>query len=453
MSGPLVVSLHPLQAAGAWAVAVLAGRAHPSEVTDADVDAVADRLAVWYGAAGSVGKDEAGYGLWKVLFNLFPNSPVTHNSRPRDAGELAARVADDVFGPDSDDAGWVDVLDGRPAGVSWGKDRFPMVDSVRLVNLRPTLDVEGWPVRRANRVALWALPFGCVNHPARSWVVSTRDEAAAAAWFGSVVATNVATFVDGGAVTVPPITAWAELEVLRIVGSLPREVRRAGATVFGFKNENQAQPALVVASVSAAGLEFYRGLDPAARAGWDALVEGAGTAKTPGRVRVAQALFESTEPGRPSFVEFARRQLRSGLVEGAAEVAALICRHYREVEGMEAAVTEACEHVAVGVAGWVKDRSSRARYQKTHRALGRLGDFDALIRTISHERVTTARHLPSIDPDVYRRFRHHPKAWDLLTVIHLHVSALVGDLTGEPDPDPDSGLDDEVDSDTLEGAL
>ncbi|WP_243437426.1 hypothetical protein [Streptomyces sp. FH025] len=66
----LVATGHPLQRAGAWAVAVLAERDDPSRVSVADLDAVSSALVADLLAAATAPKGSSWYDWWKVLFAL-----------------------------------------------------------------------------------------------------------------------------------------------------------------------------------------------------------------------------------------------------------------------------------------------------------------------------------------------------------------------------------------------
>lgn len=78
--GPVALTSHPLQRAGAWAVAVLAGREAPEEVSRAELEQVVERLVDGICAAALAPKPSKGerpspvYEWWKVLFAQYPNS-------------------------------------------------------------------------------------------------------------------------------------------------------------------------------------------------------------------------------------------------------------------------------------------------------------------------------------------------------------------------------------------
>jgi CRISPR-associated protein Cst1 len=150
---------HPLQRCGAGAIAELAGRGSVAEVSAGDLGAVAERVTDDMVRAAGAPNDSAGYDWWKVLFALYPNSPPTHSRRSKDAGLLRQKVAalfeDDTPGT----AGKPCVFCGQSAHAVWGKDRLPMFDSPKALNVLPPR-TPGWPVCRACRIAVWALPYG-----------------------------------------------------------------------------------------------------------------------------------------------------------------------------------------------------------------------------------------------------------------------------------------------------
>lgn len=73
----LASTAHPLQRCGAWAVAVLAGRTGPGDVTPDDLDAVAHRLVEDIVAVSCLPEKTPNPDWWKVLFALYPNAKST----------------------------------------------------------------------------------------------------------------------------------------------------------------------------------------------------------------------------------------------------------------------------------------------------------------------------------------------------------------------------------------
>lgn len=157
---PLQRTGHPVQTAGAWALAVMANKELPEQVAGADLDELCERIVADACTAGSATDAESpAYAWWKVLAALYPNSKVTHNSRRRDPDVLRAALLP-FFAPDSrTGTAWPCTYCHAPATHLWGKTMMPGVDSPRVVNNLPG-GLPGWPVCRACRISVWALPYG-----------------------------------------------------------------------------------------------------------------------------------------------------------------------------------------------------------------------------------------------------------------------------------------------------
>ncbi|MGW5353375.1 hypothetical protein ACWERV_23050 [Streptomyces sp. NPDC004031] len=158
---PLQRTGHPVQSAGAWALAVMADREEPEHVTGADLDRLCERILTDACTAGaSTDPESPAYAWWKVLAALYPNSKVTHNRRQRDPAVLRAELAPS-FAPDDSVSGeaWPCTYCHTPTTHLWGKTMLPGVDSARFLNNLPGW-LAGWPVCRACRLSVWALPYG-----------------------------------------------------------------------------------------------------------------------------------------------------------------------------------------------------------------------------------------------------------------------------------------------------
>ena len=171
----LILTAHPFQRTGAWAVTALSKRQDPNDVTDSDLDAMEGRIINDEVKASVTPKGGDGYAWWKVLFNFFPNSATTHASRERDA-EALTKAMKEMFTPDETATEtWPCTYCGRRAGAVWGKTGLQLVASERLLNTAPP-GIAGWPVCRPCRIASRALPYGAALAPAVASVLTAEDE-------------------------------------------------------------------------------------------------------------------------------------------------------------------------------------------------------------------------------------------------------------------------------------
>ncbi|MGH3932656.1 MAG: hypothetical protein ACRDTF_22085 [Pseudonocardiaceae bacterium] len=265
MAKPLMMTGHPVQRCGAWAVTLLADREHPDEVSVDDLESVAGQLVDDVVRAAIAAKDSEFYDWWKVLFALYPNSKATHSGRPKDADALRPEIAD-LFAADPMPARMRPcTFCGSSSGMLWTKKNLPLFDTDRAVNTLPPQSA-GWPVCRACRIAMWALPYGArvtagsatvltCEDPYVEWKFAQRNVARAAR-------IRQLGFSGLGADASPEYVA---LKVL----SDPAVHRLVGTTLWMFKNDNQ-DPWLRVTGTRVAVAGFLRRMqaDPQAWKGW-----------------------------------------------------------------------------------------------------------------------------------------------------------------------------------------
>lgn len=351
---------------------LLAGREGPSDVTVADVEAVADRVTDDVVVAALAGKETPAYDWWKVLFALYPNSKPTHASRPRDRERLRAEVAD-ILGTDLSGARLLPcTFCRRLTGTVWSKTLLPMFESVRAINtLVP--GVAGWPVCRACRVALWALPYG-------AWVtqgsatVLTCDDPAVEREYAVRNTMRAARIRQLGFAALPP-GAGPEAVVLQALREHAADGGGA-ATLWSFKNDNQ-EPWLRVASTRLGVAGFLRAMrsDPECYYGWSALRRAlrrrdrSGAVTLDGATAVARLLFdrdgEQVERLPLKLAELARDP---GKVAQRTLLAwRALCRLYLEVMyGMD---VDRYRPAAVMLADWITAESTRGRFNEFRRAI------------------------------------------------------------------------------------
>jgi CRISPR-associated protein Cst1 len=299
----LRLSSHPLQRCGARAVAELAGRSSPWEITASDLVSVAGLLARDIVRAATAPRDSAGYDWWKVLFALYPNAKPTHAGRSRDPGVLRPGV-ETMFAPDPPvSKAWPCAFCGQPASVLWAKSTLPMYDTNKMLNTLPPRTA-GWPVCRACRIAAWALPYGAWLTAGSATALSCGDDAVEHAFTRQNAAR--AKRIQQLGFTGLPANASAEtvtLEALRVHSA----GGHASATLWTFKNDNQ-DPWLRVTAARGSVPVFLRRMfaDPDCRRGWRALAsalterDDAGHVPASGVPRAARTLFDPADrPGEP----------------------------------------------------------------------------------------------------------------------------------------------------------
>lgn len=292
----LVLTGHPLQRCGAWATAALAGREHPDAVTADDLDTVAATIVQDTARAAAAEKEAVAYDWWKVLFALYPNSKATHAGRPRDVDALRAQIAE-FFAADSAPTPRPCVFCGGPSGALWTKSHLPLFDTNRAVNTLPPGSA-GWPVCRACRIAMWALPYGARVTAGSATVLTCDDERVEREFVRRNV--NRARRIRQVGFSGLRASTSPQYLTLAVLGDpkVPRD-ESVGTTLWMFKNDNQ-EPWLRVTSTRVAVGRFVRRLqaDPQARAGWKHLCRALtrrgtdGTVTRHGTDEAARTLFD-----------------------------------------------------------------------------------------------------------------------------------------------------------------
>lgn len=264
----LPLTPHPLQRCGAWAVALLAGRAEPAAVTPDDLDAVTRRLVDDVTAVSSLPKNTPNPDWWKVLFALYPNAKPTHATRTRDADTLRALVAD-LFVPDAPGAHALPcAFCSAPTTVLWAKSQMPLFDTPHAVNTLPP-GTAGWPVCRACRVALWALPYGAWVTAGSATVVMCATPAVERRF----VARNVTRAERIQQVGFSGVPAGASAEAVTLAALRAHAADApVDAVLWSFKNDNQEPWLRVTVTRHAVGRLLVRiESEPAVRRGWHRL--------------------------------------------------------------------------------------------------------------------------------------------------------------------------------------
>jgi len=412
VSGVLALTGHPIQRCGAQAVSVLVGwdgRAawsswsdpasgkpaarsgaaalEPSEVTVDQLSRVSERIADDVARAAVAQPGDAEYDWWKVLFALYPNSPPTHAKRERDYRAMRAEMIR-LLGPDLADGELRPcVLCGVPSSVLWAKSLLPMFDTVRAVNTLPP-GVEGWPVCRACRIAMWALPYGAWLTAGSATVLTcdspeierafVRANVARAARIQHAGFTSLPAGVGPEAVVVAALREHAGAGA-RLGEDPSRESRNdlaTAATLWIFKNDNQ-EPWLRVSSTRVGVSRLLRLMeaDPDTRAGWRRLRrvmerrDSSGSVTLDGATAVARLLFEPDGENADRLLNELHGRLLDpeNLSHRAIRQWCALSRLYLEVmHDMDAAKLAPIADIFVR---WISQESTRGRFNEFRRAL------------------------------------------------------------------------------------
>ncbi|WP_207930238.1 hypothetical protein [Streptomyces hainanensis] len=424
----LVATGHPLQRAGAWAVAVLAEQPSPGDVTDQHLDDVAQRLVDDVCAAATAPSDSDAYDWWKVLFALYPNSKATHSKRSRLRRDLEPEIAA-LFARDEPRGTAVKAYPctfcGTPATTLWTKSNLPMFDTNKALNTLPAA-VAGWPACRGCRIAAWALPYGAWVTAGSATVLSCETEAAERRFAErNVLRARRVMQLGFGKLRVGSRPELVALNALRYA-----DVELAATTLWSFKNDNQ-EPWLRVTHARRAVPRFLaivQGNAPLRR-GWRLLEvaltqrDADGAVVRSGPAEAARLLFESEDgDGRSLLVQLNRvlgdpdRRLP---LRHRVDATRLAFTYAKEILGMEPDLTP----VATMVADWIEHggggpRGRWAEFESAHLRPHQLGQVLDLAKRRLY---ATGREVPCTEDDWRPFILNRPGGWAQRMLLSMAV--------------------------------
>jgi hypothetical protein len=176
---PVVLTAHPLQRAGAFALAAIAGVPHPDEISEQALrDAAGEMEDALEATVDVSGTGESG-GFWlRVSQLLWPNTKaLAHPSRAGMSVEdrrawirswRAVPVPGQVLAVPC-------ALCGRPASAYRGKMDVPLGASVEYRNTTAR-GQEGMPLCRGCLISFYALPYACAIAKGRAAVLHSWDD-------------------------------------------------------------------------------------------------------------------------------------------------------------------------------------------------------------------------------------------------------------------------------------
>ncbi|WP_187144804.1 hypothetical protein [Streptomyces sp. So13.3] len=427
--GCLRATSHPLQRAGAWAAAVMAGCERPDQVGVSDLDEVAARIVADACRAAVAAKDAPAYDWWKVLFALYPNAKVTHAGRTRDEDVLRAALAG-MFAPDALDGGtWPCTFCGTDASALWAKSMLPMFDTNKALNTLPP-GVAGWPVCRGCRVAMWALPYGSWVTAGSATVLSCEREGAERQFAERNV--QRARRIMHAGFTGLAAGARPELVVLRALRGVGPEL--CATTLWSFKNDNQ-DPWLRVTRTRRAIPRFLAMVEGNAplRRGWRLLElaltqrDKSGKVAAHGAAEAARLLFEAEDGRSRSVLRQVNYLLREA--EGTwsprdlSDLARLAFTYAEEILGMDVDLMP----VATVIADWIEHGSGSPRGRLAEYRSVALSDYKlGLLLVQAHGRLWFDGRPPQAGPEDWKPLlQQRSRAWEQRMLLFASVSKLL----------------------------
>lgn len=291
---PVALTAHPLQRAGAFALAALAGQKHPELICEADLQRAVEIMHADLRLTTGLADAKAAGGFWLGASHLFwPNSALSHPSRGKmSTAERVDRLESwrALRGPEQT-IGAPCALCGRPACGFFGKVDVPLGASTAHRNTTAR-GHEGLALCRGCLASFHALPYGCAIAGGRAAVLHSWDER----FMAGTVKVQVHRMRQNAAVAAGGF--GAKRPYARQVAALHRirgyeEELTAGVDLVVFSNSNKEQ-ALDVHAMEQPLAEWLRSVRYASHFGdgWHYLARAHHGAKMPGLSALAHNLFD-----------------------------------------------------------------------------------------------------------------------------------------------------------------
>jgi hypothetical protein len=366
---PVVLTAHPLQRIGAFALAAIAGAPGPETMTGAQfrwaVTAMADDVVATADVEDS--KSEGGFWLG-VSYLMWPNSAMNPTARKKlTRKELRERIRAWRAYPDTR----LDVpcaLCGRLACGFFGKVDVPLGASTEHRNT--TVPGHGGLALCTGCLASFhALPYGCEISAGKAAALhSWDDDFLRSAIAVQVTRTQQKQVISSGPGGGGPYAR--ETRALRRLGG-HRNTMRAGAELYVFSNSNREQT-LDVHPLEQPLAEWLRKTmrDHQAREGFRYLVRAHWTEKVPGSALLARNAFRS--PGRilqRAVGYLGGLTLESGVPPAETEALTGLCLSFvTEVLQVKERDVERIKQLAGQIAGLIAAEPEPGRLKKYEQA-------------------------------------------------------------------------------------
>jgi hypothetical protein len=336
---PLVLTSHPLQRVGAFALAALADIEHPPHpemLTTDQFMAVAAEMTAQLQATASVEKAADPGGFWlSASYVLWPNACINHNSRGKHTTEKRRELIAQwrAMPAITEWPGVPCAYCDRPACGWYGKVDIPLGASAEHRNTTAP-GQQGTPLCYSCLVCLWAYPYGAMLAGGRAAVFHSWDDVFLAAVVRNAVVSTLQQARDPERPKVKPGPYFREHAVLRAVRTHKRDGDRTGTQTT---QQDGQQVELIVLSNSNKE-QFLQTLemdDPIARwlrltchnesiaAGYATLLETQAAKNVPGEAFLAKRIITDPPKVLSRITAYLLQKLADSGQVPAAEVTAL----------------------------------------------------------------------------------------------------------------------------------
>lgn len=449
----VVLTPHPLQRVGAFALAELVGVAHPDQLSPEKFDEAIRVMAGHLLSTADAENSKDPNGFWLGVSYLFwPNSPMNPTNRkkqlPQDRRE---RIREWRALPERDR--WPGVpcsLCGRVACGYYGKVDVPLGASTAYRNTTPR-DHAGLALCFPCLTSFHALPYGCQLGGGRAAALHSWDEDFLQRFVSVQVGRTLQEAAIGAKMNPKQVPYWREVMALRHLRRHPRRLT-AGVQLIVFSNSNKEQ-ALDEHPMEQPLAEWLRSTvrDPHRTHGRRYLVRAHQTKNVPGTAMLARHAFRSPQQVLTRAAAFLRSALsQASVVPGEVPQLVPLCFSYAievlQVNDKDVGrIRQLAEHIAEAL-GSHRERGALKGYETAHRDPRRLQEWlrkRAVSWTLSppdnrtEPFVTTEQWRLLFEPD--GRGRLHQDLLFIAVLEQLHHSGWRAD-----DADTRDDLDDDL---------
>ncbi|MGH3973714.1 MAG: hypothetical protein ACRDS9_10375 [Pseudonocardiaceae bacterium] len=374
----VVLTPHPLQRVGAFALAELVDVDHPDQLSPEEFDKATELMTRHLLSAATVESSKEPNGFWLgASYLLWPNSAMNPTNRKKQQPqERRDRIKEWRALPDR--ARWPGVpcsLCGRPACGYYGKVDVPLGASTAYRNTTPR-DHAGLALCFPCVSSFHALPYGCQIGGGRAAALHSWDED----FLQRFVSDRVGrTLQDAGigTETTKPGPYWREVTALR---QLRRHSRRftAGVQLIVFSNSNKEQ-VLDEHAMEQPMAEWLRSTahNRQRRLGHKYLVRAHWIKEVPGNAMLARNAFRVPQQVLTQAVAFLRTvSAESSAVPGEARHLVPLCFSYAievlQVNDKDVGrIQQLAEHIAE-ILTPRRERGALKEYEHAHRDSSKL---------------------------------------------------------------------------------
>jgi hypothetical protein len=451
------LTAHPLQRVGAFAIAALAGRRHPAEVTETDLTRVVTDMQEDLQATVTLADSKAPGGFWLgVSYMLWPNSPIVPAKRNKQSAkerEAEVRAWRSLAAADAT-IGVPCALCGMPACGYYGKADVALAASVSQRNTTARHHA-GLALCRGCLTCFHALPYGCAIAGGRAAVLHSWDDQ----FMARAVAVQVLRMRRDAAIAAGRF--GDKRPYARQVAAL-REIRAyedsltSGVDLLVFSNSNKDQ-FLDVHAMSQPLAEWVRTVRHAQAAvnGWRYLTRAHHGPSVPGSSALARNLFDRPGQVITTAARYLRERAASGLPSGESPDLGALCFDYAiKVLDVKTSEADQVRHLAETIASMLNDDGSQ--FMKFVTACRKPIDLKGWLRRQAISQVRFTRRPEAFITERQWRLLFDPGEdgylnRDLLFIGTLEKLHALDPKWRADDPSARSDMDDETDEVDQEG--